>query len=204
MRVRSVFAVIAAVALIAGPAAGAATKKPVKKPPVKTYCNLLVDPSGDGTVVPGVTSKGLDIIGGDLATGKKTMVAVLRLSDTNFSMSHDPWSTLEYAWSFAVSSSYGQTYAFTAKYNSGKLTYGAAVDNAGISVAKFTVNPSNNTFTWVVNRSVDKTLTRKNTVFNAFRGGSMANGSTSDTAPDQPTPLSITYPDKAPSCVHAS
>lgn len=203
MRARSVFAVIAVVALVAAPAAGATAKK--RPPPAKTYCNLLVDPSGDGTVVPGITSKGLDIIGGDLATGKKTMVAVLRLSDTDFSQSHDPWSTFEYAWSFAVSSSYGQSYSFSAKYNSGNLTYGAAVDNAPVTVTKFTVNHSNNTFTWVISRSVDKTLTRKNTIFRDFRGQSDVFGSnSSDSAPNNQATMKSTYPDLGHSCVAAS
>jgi len=202
MRARSVLAVIAVIALVAAPAAGATTKK---KPAVKTYCNLLVDQSGDGTIVPGVTSKGLDIVGGDLATGKKTMVAVLRLSDTDFSQSHDPLSTFEYAWSFAATSSYSQSYSFTAKYYSGSLTYGASVDGAPVTVTKFTVNHSNNTFTWVINRSVDKTLTRKNTVFRGFRGQSEVFGSSSsDSAPNNQATMKSTYPDMGKSCVAAS
>lgn len=202
MRARSVLAVIAAIALVAAPAAGATAKK---KPPVKTYCNLLTDPPGDGTVVPGVTSKGLDILSGDLATGKKTMVAVLRLADTDFSQSHDPWSTFEYAWSFATTSSYGQSYSFTAKYNSGTLTWGAAVDNAPVTVTRFTRDQKNNTFTWVINRSVDKTLTRKNTIFRDFRGQSDAFGSnSSDSAPNNQAMMKSTYPDLGHSCVAAS
>jgi hypothetical protein len=208
MRARSVLAAVAAIALVAAPAAGATTKKkPVKKaPPAKTYCNVLTDVSGDGTFVPPITSKGMDILSGDIATGKKTMVAVLRIGDTNFTVTHDPWAALEYAWSMQAVSSYGQSYAFTAKQNNGTMSWGATVDGAGVAVKSFTMDTVHNTFTWVIDRSVDKTLTRKNTVFRAFSGESKIFGSSSaDHAPNQATmPLTDTYPDLGRSCVHAS
>ena len=210
MRARSVLAVIAAIALVAAPAAGAATQKkpPAKKPPAKTYCNLLVDPAGDGNVGP-ISSKGMDIIGGDLATGKKSMVAVLRLSDTNFSASHDPYALLEYAWTFTAESSIGQSYSFSAKWNgnnlSNPLSYGAQVGTDGVAVKSFTIDTTHNTFTWVLDRSVDKMLTHKNIVFKHFHAQSNLFGSQSaDSAPNNAATMTSTYPDQAPSCVHAS
>lgn len=206
MRARSILSVLAVIALIAAPAASATTKKKKAAPKPKIYCNLLTDASGDGSFGP-ITSKGMDILGGEIATGKKEIVVMLELGDTNFSATHDPWAELEYAWSFAFSSNYGQNYAFTAKENGGNVTWGATVDGAGVTVSKFSVDTVHNTFTWHVDRSVDKTLTRRSTVFKAFRGESDIFGSSSaDHAPNQATmPLTDTYPDLGQNCkVHAS
>jgi hypothetical protein len=206
MRARSVLALIAVLGLVA--AAPAASAKTKAKPKPKVYCNLLTDTSGDGksSVYPGVSSNGLDIKSGDLATGAKTMVAVIRLGDTNFALGHDNWGqTLGYAWDFGVNSNTGQAYRFQAILHaySGSLTASASVDNAGVTLKSFKVDTAKNTFTWVIDRSVDKYLTRKGTVFKEFRGDSKALDTTADTAPNQPTPLNVIYPDKGLSCVHA-
>src|SRR5436305_14825393 len=96
MRARSFLAVAAVTALVAAPAAGAATKKSApKRPPVKTYCNLLVDKSGDGKWLV-FNEKNLDVQSLDIATGAKTMVAVERLGDTDYSLNSDPLSTTVY------------------------------------------------------------------------------------------------------------
>ena len=205
MRTRSILALLAVIALVAAQGAGAATKK--KKPPApkpKTYCNLLVDPAGDGDIAPGVNDKGIDILGGDLATGKKTMVAVLRLADTNYSVSHDPWTLTGFHWSFQAVSSYGQNYGFSANEYMGTVTGSATVDNAAVTLKSFTIDTVHNTFTWVLDRSVDKTLTRKGTIFRGFSGQSMRLSSTADAAPNNAATMKATYPDQGLSCVHAS
>lgn len=207
MRFRPLLAVLAVVALIAAPAAGAATKK--KAPPKKVYCHLLSDDgSGDGRsdVYPFITSNGLDVVGADMKSDAKTITAQLKIGDSDFSLNHDKWaSTFGYTWDFSFNSNYGQSYKFSASIRgglSGALTSGATVDNTGVAVKSFNLNTKTNTFTWVLDRSVDKTLTRAKTVFKEFRAHSGVNGSSADDAPDQ-LPPSTTYPDKALSCVKA-
>jgi hypothetical protein len=207
MRARSVLAVAAVIALVAAPAANAKAR-PKPKPKPKIYCNLLQDKPNDGTsdINPLVTSPALDIRSGDVATGPKTMVAVLRLASTDYSLATDHWGqTLGYAWTFGVSSNVGQKFTFGAILHaySGSMTSSVAIDNVGVTVKSFKVDKNANTFTWVIDRSVDKTLTRKSTVFKEFRGTSKALDATADAAPDTPTPLTVIYPDKALSCVHA-
>jgi hypothetical protein len=211
MRARPVLAAIAALALIAAPAAANAKAKPKPKT-VKKYCSLLVDDGkndGKSDVYAFESSPSLDIISGDIATGPKTMVAVLRLASTDFNIATDHWAaTLGYDWSFATSSNYGQKFTFKAKFDqyqmdaSKALTGSADIDNAGVTLKSFKVDTSAHTFTWVIDRSVDKTLTRKNTVFKQFRANDNSFGASADGAPNQ-NPTSASYPDRALSCVHA-
>ena len=200
MRTRSLVATLAALGLIVAPAAGAATKaKPKPKPHV--YCNLLTDDHNDGTwLVPGVKSGGLDIQSGDLATGAKTMVAVLRLGSTDFKTADDPWSTLSYSWSFAATSTLGQAYAFTASLGfTGNLTYGASADGHGVPVQFKIVG---NTFQWTIQRKDAPDLARPKNIFREFRASSAVLSSTADKV--APVPLTDIYPDRGLSCVHAA
>src|SRR4051794_35443756 len=84
MRPRSLLPVLAVLAVLVAPAAHAATYK--KHKPAKKYCNSLKDQSGDGKwlLVPVVSSPELDVISGDIATGSKTLVGVLRLAGGDF------------------------------------------------------------------------------------------------------------------------
>ena len=208
MRARSILAVLAVVALVAAPAASATTKKKPAPKPVKKYCNLVTDESGDGawSLNPAVKTGGLDIIGADFASGPKTLVAVLKLSDTDFSPSHDPWaSTLIYQYTLGATSNFGQDYEFRAglSFLTGKVTGTASVGGTGVALKSFTVDRTHNTFTWVLDRTVDKTLTRKGTIFKEFRGQSAANGDSADQAPNQMPHPPTSYPDRAPSCIVA-
>src|SRR5579862_3542845 len=89
MRPRVALTSVAAFALLVAPATAALAKKaPAKKaPPQKVYCNLLLDTnaSDDGWPhgVGVINSPALSIKSADVATGAKTMVAVLRLGGTN-------------------------------------------------------------------------------------------------------------------------
>jgi hypothetical protein len=208
MHTRSSLAVLAVAALVVTPAAQANTKSQSKnnaKSKPKVYCKVLTDKAGDGksNLSPAVTSKGLDILSADIATGATTMVAVLRLGDTNFSVTHDPWAAPGYYWDFATTASTAQSYVFSATRNvDGTVTAGAAVDGSKVTLKSFHIDTTRNTFTWVVDRSVDKMLTQQHIVFKTFRARSEALGATADTAPDQ-APTSNTYPDRASSCVPA-
>jgi hypothetical protein len=204
MRTRSVLAAAAAFALIVAPAAGAATKhKPKPKPKPKVYCNLLTDPSGDGTskTVLLEKSSGLDVLGGDLATGAKTMVAVLRLGSTNFSS--DTWAKTGYSWRFGAQSNLGQTYLFNASLaaGSGVLTNSAAVDGTGVHV-DFAIDKTKNTLTWTIQRKDVPNLGRPHNIFAHFFADSYGFVGNADNT--TATAATDVYPDKGLSCIHAS
>lgn len=200
MRARSVLAVLAVIALVAAPAAGATTKKKAAAKP-KIYCNLLTDPANDftATAMPADKSPALDIIGGEFATGKTTVVAVLKLAGTNVSTTSDPWAELGYEWTFGMQSTLGQTYSFSASTSLGNPIKGsAAVDNAAVSGVKFTVDNTKHTFTWTFNRTAAPNLSRPKNVFHAFFAYSkMLSDSADSTAGTPPTDI---YPDKGLHC----
>lgn len=80
----------------------------------KPVCHLVVDPKGDGHAQTGgqvLASPALDITGADVATGKKQIVAVLRLATTSTATVTDPVAALGMQWSvhFKVR---GTTYSF--------------------------------------------------------------------------------------------
>jgi hypothetical protein len=81
VRTRRVVLSLLALGLVATGSSATAATKPKPPPPV---CNLMTDEPGDGhdqTLKP-VSSPTLDIVGGDVATGKKTIVSVLRVKST--------------------------------------------------------------------------------------------------------------------------
>lgn len=199
MRLRSILGVVVGLALIVAPATGAMAKAKAKPKP-KVYCNLLTDQANDGNwFVPGVSSAGLDILGGDVATGAKTMVAVLRLRGTNFTPTGDPWSNLGYSWRIGVQSSLGQTYVFNASLHfGGTVTGSATVAGAGVPVT-FAVDTAKNTFTWTLKRSDAKNLARPKNVFHGFYANSYVESSSADST--APTAPSNTYPDRGLSCL---
>lgn len=203
MRVRSVLGAVVALALIVAPATAMAKAKAKPKPKPKVYCNLLTDKPGDGKwFVPGVSSSNLDIVGGDIATGAKTMVAVLRLGGTNFSPTSDPWSNLGYSWRIGVQSTLGQTYVFNASLHfGGTVTGSATAGGIGVPVT-FAVDQAKNTFTWTMKRSDAKFLARPKNVFHGFYANSFVESSSADST--DATPPSDTYPDRGLSCVKAS
>lgn len=199
MRARSVLAVLAVLALIAAPAASATTKKKVTKP--KVYCNLLTDPANDftATAMPADKSAALDVLGGEFATGAKTVMATLKLGSVNVSPSNDPWSELGYDWKFGTQSTLGQTYAFTARTSLGNpITGSATVDNATIPGVKFTVDKVHNMFIWTFNRSAAPNLSRPKNIFHGFFAASNFLSDSADTT--TATPPTDVYPDKGLHC----
>jgi len=202
MRVRSVLGAVVALALIVAPATGAMAKAKAKPKP-KVYCNLLSDKPGDGNwFVPGVSSSGLDILGGDIATGAKTMVAVLRLGSTNFSQTSDVWSNLGYSWRIGAQSTLGQTYVFNASLHfGGSVTGSASAGGIGVPVT-FAIDKTKNTFTWTLKRSDAKNLARPKNVFHGFYANSYVESSSADST--DATPPSDIYPDRGLSCIKAA
>jgi hypothetical protein len=146
-----------------------------------------------------VKSAGLDILGGDMATGAKTMVAVLKLSSTNFSQVGDPFSNLSYSWRFGAQSTLGQVYEFSATLHFGGTVTGAAsAGGVGVPVT-FAIDSAKNTFTWTIKRSDAKNLARPKNVFHGFYANSYVLSSSADST--DPTPASDIYPDRALSCL---
>lgn len=196
MTARRLLAAFTVLALAAAPASYAAKAKPKPKP--KPVCNLLTDETGDGSwdLAPPVSTKTLDIVGGDLATGSKQMVAVLRLGSTDFAS--DPYSHLGYNYSFAATSTLGQVYSFTAIYGlTGLFTWAATVDGKTVNGVKFSA--ANNMLTWTIDRSASPNLARPKNVFHIFRAQSQVESSSADSALN----TTNTYADRALSCVHA-
>jgi hypothetical protein len=199
MRSRSLLAAAAVLALVVAPSAHAVTKAKPKKP--KPLCNLLTDKPGDSDwdLAPGVVKPAsLDILGGDLATGPKTMVAVLRLASTDFSPTADPWSRSGYQWHFAVTSSYGQDYAFDVDLNYlGSFVASATAEGKSVPVTFAVVGKS---FQWTIQRKDAPQLARPKNFFMQFRGGSAIESGTADTAVTKASKS----PDRALSCVRAN
>jgi hypothetical protein len=94
MSLRPALVVALCVSVVAGGAAVAAPKK------VKPVCNIVSDAKGDGQLVATPNAKPLDIVSADIATGPKTVTAILRLDG----MDSDPMTTLgvEYKINFTV------------------------------------------------------------------------------------------------------
>lgn len=198
MRIRPTLACVVALALASTTiSASAATRKPPKPP--KPVCNQLTDVSGDGQsdLVPVVKTKPLDIVGGDIATGPTTMVAVLRLASTDMSAAADPFANTGYGWWISAQSSLGQLYGFRASRSGAGIIRGtASVDGVGV-VTTFAV--VGNTFVWTIKRSVAPNLSRPKNVFSQLSAQSEYLSSSADTAGIS----TAKYTDKAPHCVVA-
>jgi hypothetical protein len=201
MRTRSVIAAVAVLAVTAAPVANAAAK-PKPKPKPKPLCSLIKDDTGDvHWLLPGVSSPALDIVSGDVATGPKTMVAVLRLAGTDLSTAKDPTAAAGYSWFIATTSSLGHSYAFTVSYSStGGLNPGATVDGQAVAGTAVAFKVVGSTFQWTLQRKVSPDLSRPKIVFKQFRSRSEMFSTNADAA-DSAT---SSYPDKALSCVHAT
>jgi hypothetical protein len=142
---RPAVVVLLAASVVAGGAAVAAPKK------VKPVCNIVTDAKGDGTLVATPNAKPLDIISADIATGPKTVTAILRLDG----MDSDPMTTLgvEYKINFTVggvsnflryqnSTGLGETYDYgdQSGANGGSTSKGTA--EGVIDAAKGTITTS--------------------------------------------------------------
>jgi hypothetical protein len=90
---RPVVALLVCASLAGAGAAGAATK-------AAPVCNIVTDDKGDGSFVATPNSKALDVVSADIATGAKTVTAVIRVDG----MGSDPATTLgvEYKLNFTV------------------------------------------------------------------------------------------------------
>ncbi|HEU0130017.1 MAG TPA: hypothetical protein VFQ85_03380 [Mycobacteriales bacterium] len=195
MRLRTVVLTASVLGLAASLTATADAATAKKKP----VCNLITDGTGDGgnRVTRAPSSDALDIVGGDIATGKGTVVGVLRLKGYN--LDSDPAAYLGFNWNLRFTIK-GTTYAFT--YADGRGAYAgpsAAFMMDSAQIATPTVKVAGNTITWSVKRSAVPGLKKSGqTLINlaATSGYDMTSADAASTTK--------TYPDLYPSCVKAS
>lgn len=145
MRTRLVLTCSLALSLAAAGAPAFAAKA---KPPV---CRLVVDAKGDGhpQPAPALKSNALDITGADVATGKKTVVAVLRVVDTD--TANDPLARMGMEWSVNFSVK-GTTYSFQRRRTAG-LAEGYRYTFNGLSLDAKAVRETKTEIRWTVARS---------------------------------------------------
>jgi hypothetical protein len=167
----------------------AATAAPVAAAPKKAphssnvVCNLIVSPRSAVRAAPS-----LDILSGDVATGKHTLVAVLRV-DTG---SPDPATVAGGQWDFGFTIQ-GVAYGLHYANGTGSLRGGDGTQPARV---KATFTPG--LVTWVVDRSAFPGLRRPKAVLTRIYGTTGTTVGTVDSATTQRP-----YVDRTPSCVHA-
>ena len=172
--------------------AGAPTADAAKIP-----CNVLSDDKGDGEMdATGLSSPALDIISGDIATGKTELVAVLRVAST--SVSSDPVGQVGVSWALAVTVK-GEEWSFYASSGFGpgyKISSGVRIGSQEFDVP-VVVTPTS--FTWKIKRSQIKALSQPKQVLKKIRANTGAGGFGGDAALNE----NSSYVDRAPSCVKA-
>jgi hypothetical protein len=196
MRTRHVLLCAAAAALIA-PALPAASGKAV--------CNLVSDKPGDAVVGfagQGAPAPAFDILSYDVATGKRTLVAVLRLKSTDAKADNAAALGIGWTVSFHVGDkSYSFEHRLGPQASGGAVTDTASVDGQPLAGVKVSVAPG--TISWTVPRASVTPLKAKN----AYVTGLFSQATSSlshDWAPDSGTGSGVRYPDRAASCVKAS
>lgn len=191
MRIRTALVAVLAVAAVATVPAEAATKK---KPVVK-LCNLLTDVSGDGEWSI-VDTKGLDVLSGDIATGPKEMVAVLRVGTTE--LTDDPYVALGYEFKLGADAM-GARYVFRVTRSSRggtRITPSASIAGTEVPVAAFKIVDS--TYVWTIKRSDAPGMARPKLVWSNLGATTHVFGNGADGATSAKK-----YPDRAASCVIA-
>jgi hypothetical protein len=190
MRLREVVLCALAVCLVSTTAAGAATKvKP--KPPI---CNMIVDDAGDGASSVGgpvVKSDALDIRGGDVATGAKTLVGVLRLTRTSTNNDYVTMTGVSWGLTFYIRSN---PYTFTRRRNSGVPESYVDTFSGGSDKLTTTVTPTE--IRWTIPRSVIPDLAKPKIVIESLNAGSSWFTFNADGAGS-----AMKYNDRAPSCL---
>jgi hypothetical protein len=202
MRLRHALGTALVLGLVAGAVHSPAIAA-VKKP--KPLCKIITDESGDGSSrsVGLISSPALDILSADIATGKKTVVAVLRVATTD--VKSDTWIRLGYRWSLSFNIQ-GINYAFqrqtTTDKVSGAVTYSDTYTvgtNAGPMPAGSVTKMDATSYTWTIPRSAVPGLKKPRQVLNDLQTISYVNGGNADQAA-----TATKYPDQYPSCVKAA
>jgi hypothetical protein len=188
VRLRSIVLGTIAVSLVATSPTYAASKP-------KPACNLLVDAKGDGhsTVFPTVGGDVYDVTGGDIATGKKTLVGVLRVATTDGSSNNYAKLGMKVSLSFTVN---GAPYNFTRRRKAGTAEdYEYTFSNGALLKTVVTKT----SITWIVDRKLIPELAKPKPVITTLNGKSTPFSGNADSAVSAKK-----YADKYPSCVKAA
>jgi hypothetical protein len=194
MRLRRALLCGLAIGLVATSGANAATR-----PRPKTLCNMLTDVGGDGTWTA-AKSDALDIVGADLATGPKELVAVLRMKTT--ANDSDPYrEVFGFTWQMSTVAG-GIRYLFTVRRGIGPAAYiwEVIVGDSTLPAASYTTKINPTSFEWHLKRADVKALARPKLVFGTWSAQTKAFSSSADQAENRTNK----YPDRSPSCVKAS
>jgi hypothetical protein len=197
---RPALALALAATAVATPAFAKAKPKPV--------CKLVLDIEGDAhrrpvTALP-VTifeSAALDITSADVASGAKTLVAVVRVKTTD--VSSDPYAPLGYGWSFnfrIMSTAYSLERRRSIDSNgsaSYKDTFTIGTTSAALPAGSKTSMDATS-YTWVIPRSAIPGF-KKKSVLTGLQAVTSVFGGNADAAG-----TAKTYLDLTPSCVKAS
>lgn len=203
-------------------AAAAVAKAKAKPKPVKPVCLMLTDAPGDAKVGgQGSNYPVDDIISADISTGKKTIVAVLRLASGDTASGIPTGATYKLQWTQTQKGSDGKTsttqaafYFYTYATGGTSGGFGTSTDpNFGPSdktpVSQATMN-SQGVITWVMNRK-DASVTNGAKFSQLAASSTMAinyqiPGGTSHFSSDSIDDATghLSYTDMQPSCVRAS
>jgi hypothetical protein len=201
-------AALAAV-LVATAAPAAVAAKPKPKKPVPTVCRLVTDAGDDASLTGADPSHApLDIVSGDIATGARNQIVVLRLK----SLATDPallsGVTYKVTWTAGGLGQSMTLFQYADGAHSATFDANTETGAAGESTPKVLVDPATSTITWTITRKTNPALAKPGAKFtgieastqsgaNVSNGGFTFNGSFGggDTASGK------SYTDRTPSCV---
>ncbi|HWL36088.1 MAG TPA: hypothetical protein VNQ77_07820 [Frankiaceae bacterium] len=142
-------------------AASAAARKPV--------CLQVVDASGDGMVAADQTSEALDILSGDIATGKRNLVAAMRLTTVERDQFQTTGVTYVWTWSVGGVTQRLAYYVYVGGTTSASFDPNTAAGASGdeVNVSAF-ADGATKTITWTVARKLLGPV-KKGAKFSAFK-----------------------------------
>jgi hypothetical protein len=181
-----------------GLAAAALPAQAAARPPAKV-CNLVSDPDNDsGWLVSAVKSPTIEIVGVDMASGKKNVTLVLKLKSTSFETT-DPVKFMTATWSvgFTVGAESYSTHRHTS-YTGDVVEDSMTRNNVKIGTPTVAVDAT--TITYTFPRTWVPSLAHPKQVFKDLRATTAMLLASSDTAWTQ----GVKYNDRAASCVKTS
>jgi hypothetical protein len=185
-------------ALVTLLAAGLAVSVVHPSAAAQPVCMIERDAAGDGHLrgANAVTSPSLDILSLDVATGKNTVVAVLRLDTTTPDTITKP--SLTYDVSFTINGSPGYGFTLTRSDRAGVLDTKSATARAHNATLRTlpTVVITPTTVTFTLPRAAFDDLKKPGAVITGITGQSAMTGGGADVAGG-----TSTYKDRTPSCL---
>ena len=168
----------------------------------KTVCNLVPDKADDtGLIAPAVPVRtpAHDIRSLDVATGKKTLVVMLRLGSTVQSADPAAGPGMTYNVYFKIG---GVDHAFFRRIGPNGQVVSDTATADGKPIAGVTVKADGKALIWTVPRANVSKLNGRNALFTGFYAATAsAVGLSGDSAPDNGRSSDAKYVDKTPSCV---